>query len=59
MVEGSHNRIVADGRDRLRCSLGDGIVLMTVTTLLSEPFALYPSAQFAGYPLHELQVAIP
>jgi hypothetical protein len=30
-----------------------------ITTLLSEPFALYLPAQFTGYPLHESQVALP
>jgi hypothetical protein len=45
--------------DDFSTSLGDGIVSMTVMTLLSEPFALYLPAQFAGYPLHEPQVALP
>jgi hypothetical protein len=40
-------------------SLGDGVVLETITTLLSELFALYLPAQFTGYPLHESQVALP
>src|SRR5215203_6399969 len=45
--------------DGFSTSLGDGIVLMTITILLSKPFALYLPAQFAGYPLHESQVALP
>src|SRR5215204_329089 len=45
--------------DGFSTSLGDGIILATMTTLLSELFALYLSAQLAGYPLHESQVALP
>jgi hypothetical protein len=45
--------------DDISTSLVDGIVLVIITTLLSEPFALYLPAQFAGYPLHEPQVALP
>ena len=44
--------------DGFSTSLGDGIVLVTMTPLLSEPFALYLPAQLAGYPLHEPQVAL-
>ena len=40
-------------------SLGDGVVLETISTLLSELFALYLPTQFAGYPLHESQLALP
>src|SRR5215204_3567481 len=43
---------IADG---LSTRLGDEIVSMTI---LSEPFALYLPAQFAGYPLHEPKVAL-
>src|SRR5918995_4723594 len=45
--------------NRFSASSHDGIVLLSITILLSEPFALYPPAQLAGYPLHEPQVALP
>src|SRR5919112_1619719 len=45
--------------DGFSTSLDDGIDLMTIRILLSEPFALYLPAQFTGYPLHESQVALP
>src|SRR5919112_3105781 len=45
--------------DGFSTSLDDGIVLVIIKILLSEPFALYLPAQFAGYPLHESQLALP
>src|ERR687897_2918782 len=45
--------------NRFATKLADGIVLLSMTALLSEPFALYLPAQLAGYPLHESQVALP
>src|SRR5215212_11570943 len=45
--------------DGFSTSLDDGITLVTITTLLSEPFALYLPAQLAGYTFHESQVALP
>ena len=44
--------------DGFSTSLSDGIILVSTTTLLPEPFALYLPAQLAGYPLHEPQVAL-
>src|SRR5215213_3413813 len=46
-------------RNGFSTSLDDGLALVTITTLLSESFALYLPAQLAGYTLHEAQVALP
>ena len=45
--------------DGFSTSLGDGIFLMIITTLLSELFALYLPAQLAGYPSMSPRVALP
>jgi hypothetical protein len=55
----THRPTTSSFADGFSTSSGDGIVLVIITTLLPEPFALYLPAHFAGYPLHESQVALP
>src|SRR5829696_3005942 len=54
----SHHPTSSSIADGFATRLADGIVLLSITKLLSEPFALYLPAQFAGYPLHEPKVAL-